>query len=293
MKKIVTHNSSFHTDDIFAVATLLLVEPEARVVRSREKEEIKSADYVIDVGMVYDPSTNRFDHHQLGGAGVRKNGIPYASFGLVWKEFGERLSGGKREAEIIDSFLIQSIDAHDNGVATSESKFGGVKEYSIGDFFSSYLVDYDIDADGIYKIFMGNVDIAKNLLTREVKRAKAMALGENIFKDCYEQSKDKRLIEVPKEGLPWDSIAGRFPEPLYVVYPRRDGNWSIKAVSDITKPYGYQRKALPKEWAAKRDEELQKVTGVADALFCHSKRFMASAGSKEGALKLAEVALNA
>ena len=47
------------------------------------------------------------------------------------------------------------------------------------------------------------------------------------------------------------------------------------------------------EWAGKKDEELQKITGVSDALFAHRKLFMAAAKSKEGALKLAKIALNA
>ena len=34
------------------------------------------------------------------------------------------------------------------------------------------------------------------------------------------------------------------------------------------------------------------ITGVPDAVFVHSKRFMASAKSKEGALKLAKMALD-
>jgi len=36
---------------------------------------------------------------------------------------------------------------------------------------------------------------------------------------------------------------------------------------------------------------LAKVTGVPDATFCHNGRFLAVAKSKEGALKLAEIAL--
>jgi uncharacterized UPF0160 family protein len=39
------------------------------------------------------------------------------------------------------------------------------------------------------------------------------------------------------------------------------------------------------------NEELAQVTGVADAVFCHNKLFMAVAKSKEGAIKLAELAL--
>ena len=104
--KIVTHDSSFHIDDIFAVATTLLKFPDAEAVRSRKEEDYASADMVIDTGLIYDPGTGRFDHHQPGGAGTRENGIQYASFGLMWKQFGEELAGGARKAALIDQKLV-------------------------------------------------------------------------------------------------------------------------------------------------------------------------------------------
>src|SRR3989344_3007663 len=111
--RIVTHDSGFHTDDIFAVAVLLILFPDAEVVRSRDPEVQATADFLVDTGMRYDQARRMFDHHQLGGAGVRTNNIPYASFGLVWKKYGEKIAGGRREAEIIDQKVVQPADAHD------------------------------------------------------------------------------------------------------------------------------------------------------------------------------------
>lgn len=202
-KTILAHDSSFHTDDTFAVAVLLMLFPDAEVVRSRDKADIDAADYVVDVGMVYDPLKNRFDHHMPEGAGVRDNGIPYAAFGLVWKEFGEKLAGGQREAQIIDERLVQPIDAHDNGVAIAEYKFEGVREYTIGDFLYSYLSRSDSGDGKLYEIFMNNVSTAKELLEREIKSAKETVVGEVLVTKLYEESEDKQLIELPDESLPW------------------------------------------------------------------------------------------
>jgi hypothetical protein len=47
MKTIVTHDGNFHVDDVFAVAVLLLVYPEAEVIRSRDKETIEQGDIAI------------------------------------------------------------------------------------------------------------------------------------------------------------------------------------------------------------------------------------------------------
>ena len=76
-KKLITHNGSFHADDIFACATLSLMLEKAgekfEVIRTRDEEIIKTGDYVFDVGGIYDENLNRFDHHQTGGAGIRGN----------------------------------------------------------------------------------------------------------------------------------------------------------------------------------------------------------------------------
>src|SRR3989344_8466592 len=97
--RIVTHNGRFHIDELFGIAAVMLAYPgKHQVLRTRDMEVVASADVVIDVGGIYDPSKNRFDHHQEGGAGLRENGVPYSSFGLVWQKFGEQLSGSKDSA---------------------------------------------------------------------------------------------------------------------------------------------------------------------------------------------------
>jgi len=288
-KTILTHSGSFQADDIFAVAILLLLVPESRVVRSRENDKIASADFVVDVGMIYDPEKRRFDHHQPGGAGERLNGIPYASCGLVWKEYGEKLAGGKEEADLIDNSLMVPLDAHDNGMAIADYRFENVRTYSVVDFLYSYKPTLSANEEELYRIFMQLVGIAKELLVREIVRAKNVIAGEVKVKEIYEASKDKRIIILPAE-LPWGRVFRQKPEVMFIVYPRNDGRWGVEAVQDA----GFiSRKPLPFAWGGKRDGELQKITGVSDAIFCHRGLFMAVAKTRESAIALAEIALNA
>ena len=51
------------------------------------------------------------------------------------------------------------------------------------------------------------------------------------------------------------------------------------------------RKNLPEAWGGLKDEEFVKVSEISDAVFCHRALFMAVAKSREGAVKLAEMAL--
>src|SRR3989344_9093627 len=127
-KKLVTHNGSFHADDVFAAAVLSIYLEKRRetfeIIRTRDEEIIKTGDYVFDVGGIYDADKNRFDHHQKDGAGKRDNNIEYSSFGLVWKKFGKELCNGFEKAiKSIDNRLIAPIDAADNGFDLVEKKY--------------------------------------------------------------------------------------------------------------------------------------------------------------------------
>src|SRR3712207_2394728 len=87
---IATHSGKFHADDVWAVAALYILYPQADLIRTRDPERIATANFVVDVGGIWDPQSGKFDHHQKGFNGARPSGVVYASAGLVWKECGAR-----------------------------------------------------------------------------------------------------------------------------------------------------------------------------------------------------------
>ena len=75
----------------------------------------------------------------------------------------------------------------------------------------------------------------------------------------------------------------------YVVY--QDTNqWRITAMPTSLKSF-HCRVPLREEWRGKRDEELQKVSGIADATFVHASGFTGGAHSFEGIMSLAHKSL--
>ena len=93
------------------------------------------------------------------------------------------------------------------------------------------------------------------------------------------------------EHYPCENIVAEFPEPIFIIYPRKtDNSWGVKAIRDDIKSFK-NRKDLPASWSGLKDEELQKISGVSDAVFCHRALFFAVAKSKEGAIALAKKAL--
>jgi len=302
VKKLITHSGSFHADDIFATAVLtMLLERKGevyQVVRTRDPEIIQSGDYVYDVGGVYDEAANRFDHHQVGGAGQGKYGIDYSSFGLVWKKFGAELCESQKVADIIDKRLVVPIDAGDNGIDLVTNKYE-VSQYVIQNFFSSMQPTWR-EASPVAGLwprenitqdeqFMKCVETAKGLLVREIAHARDFVIAEDKVLEAYNKAKDKRFITLD-EDYPAERTLINFPEPLFVLYPRKDGTWGVKGVPKSLQTF-QPRKTLPEAWGGLTNEKLQNITGVPDAIFAHRALFLAVAQSKEGALKLAEVAL--
>ncbi len=288
-KILVTHNGTFHADDIFATATLsLLLDGNIEVIRTRDEEIIQTADYVYDVGGEYDPDRNRFDHHQKGGAGARENGIPYAAFGLVWRTYGEKLCGSSALAQKIDEYFIQSIDANDNGISTYEVNDNNIGPITIENIFSSFRPTYN-EPEEYDAQFLELVEFAKKVLQRKIIKAQAELQASTIVEEAYTNASDKRVILLDGKYPFFDTLFTH-PEPLYVVAPGIGTTWRVMTINKENKSFE-NRKSLPESWAGLRDQELAIVTGVPDATFCHNGRFLAVAGSREGALKLAELAV--
>ncbi|MEI8223706.1 MAG: MYG1 family protein [bacterium] len=296
MKTIVVHNGIFHPDDVCAAATLqLLLESQGGTgtfIRTRDEAVIETADFVCDVGGIFDPAKNRFDHHQLGGAGARANGIQYASFGLVWKTYGLSLCGNNQGvADFIELKLVAGIDATDNGQAVTENKYEDVKSYGFVDIIFSLLPTWQEESaeEVLLQKFNEAVLLARNVITREIKKATDIVNGELEVEKIYNKTEDKRLIVLNKY-LPWKKKIESFPEPLITVFPNTTGGWVVYCVPEDISAFTSRIK-LPETWAGKNDDELASITGVADAVFCHRARFMAAAKSQKGAVALAKQAL--
>lgn len=124
---LLTHDGTFHADDVCAAAILHGLFPEAPVLRTRDPATLTAAQahpdaLVFDVGGACDPDALCFDHH-FRPTPARPDGAPYAAFGLVWQAYGmavlDRLGvtgdlAGRVHARF-DAAFVAPIDAFDNG----------------------------------------------------------------------------------------------------------------------------------------------------------------------------------
>lgn len=284
-KTIATHNGNFHADDVFSVAALKSIFPSFKLVRTRDLELIAKSDIVIDVGGEYDPDADRFDHHQRGGAGERENGIPYSSFGLIWQKYGVEICGGSQDiANAVDAGLVSTIDAIDCGHV--EGIYEGISlSQTISMFNPTWQEDSNFDA-----CFDEAVDFAARLLKRFIASANGGISAKAIVAKAIDDAEDPRVIVLEKY-TPWKrTVHALSEEALYMVYPSQTGQWRIQTVPVELGSFE-DRKPLPKQWAGLSDNELQEVTGIDDAMFCHNGLFIAGAESFESTMEMASIAL--
>lgn len=286
------HDGKFHADDLFACAALrLYLKGDVTVVRTRDPKIIEFAEYVADVGGINDPGQKRFDHHQHGGAGVRDNGIPYASFGLVWRKYGDELCGSAQIAARVDAKLVAPIDADDNGFSLVQSTHT-IAPYGLPSVLYTLRPTWKEDPKMYDTSFMELLPLAEKIISREIVIARDALAAHEIVEQAFEHALDKRCVELDAP-YPFKETLCAHTEPLYIVSPRTgDSKWKVECVPK--NPFGFEnRKSFPEAWAGLRDHDFARVTGVPDAVFCHNGRFLAVANTKEGAWALAKLALAA
>lgn len=286
MKKIVTHNGGFHADEVFAIAALQLhlgIE-NVEIIRTREQSLIDSADWVVDVGGVYDATKLRFDHHQ-NGAPVRENGVPYAAFGLVWQHIGEALSGSVEIAAKIEEKLVMSIDADDVGMSLYELNEKNINPVTLAGVVALFCPPRDSGED-VDKAFLKVVDIARDLIEISIKKTKLKEEMKVLVEEKYLSTEDKQVIVFDKPVS--CSLLIDYPDTLLMINPSNleGDSWSVVAVP-VKKGTFETRISFPGSWLGLRDEELAQVSGVKDAIFCHKSGYMFKVGSREGALEVA------
>lgn len=310
--RIVTHSGSFHADDVFGVAVLAALHPDHEIERTRDAQAIARGDFAVDVGGEWDAARGRFDHHQRGFDGARASGEGYASAGLVWREFGagyvaqvarsmgEDLPAGTlaRIAEEIDASLVRYLDLVDTGAATvAPGAFGLSTQVAV--LNSTWLEEQGLDAGARARLqlerFREGMAVVERFLHRLVQRRIGQELAADRVRGA-ERLLGGRLLALAEGGMPWTGVVVQeMPGVLLVLYAESDegGERHILRTVPVEAGSFANRMDLPADWAGLRDEELAAATGVADALFCHTNRFIAVARSRAGALRLAELALQA
>lgn len=295
---LITHDGTFHADEVFSAAVLTALYPDATLLRSRAPEILAMTGGVImfDVGGAYDPAHGRFDHHQPC-APKREDGSSISAFGQVWDHFGEafltHLGVSEKHLsavhENIRDRIARPIDLTDNG-ELAPGDFGPLGGLTIPSMINDMNLPNGAKPYKQDQAFSEAVALAhcflKGRIAQVVMRMELRAMIVEAVKAC-----DDPILFLP-EGGPFNrAIRDEGAEHImFVAYPR-GSDWVLNGVRPDPESYDL-RLELPAAWAGLEGESLAQVSGIPDARFCHRNLFLAVAGSRDGVIAMAEAALD-
>lgn len=271
--KMIVHDGKMHADDIFAAALARYINPNIKIIRTREIPE------GFD-GLIADVGNGRYDHHQDKKYRVNTNTgenyiddygniKTYAAFGLLAKDILPGLIGDK-SYYTIDHQFISVMDNSDN--------YGTFND--VGYLFEGFNPIWNTDDNPDDK-FEEAVKIAttflKQLIEREMARTEAIPYVKNALK----QMKDNILIL--DKRAPWQGMAKK-SSALLTIYPV-DNGFAIQTVQEdgADARTNTSKILLPEEWLANPPEGLT---------FCHTELFFAIFDTKENAILAAKSIIN-
>ncbi len=292
---LITHSGKFHADDVFATAFLTWIIDNPVVCRINNVPDDIGSDVIV-----YDVGFGKFDHHQKEFDLRHENGVKYASFGLLYKEFGlEYLKSiypnYTNYAEIVFSMvehdIVESIDAIDNGEFPDVNTSYNYKSLDsiIGDFNVSWNEDVDND---IY--FLNAVDVASVILSSSIKKCFAKALAKEKVDLAIENSSNHVMLldeYMPFKDFVLSSNNPKALDILFCITPSNRGGYCVHTIP-VSKGTYVTRLDFPKSWGGLVDLELQEVSGIKSASFCHSSLFLAVCGTLDDAYLMTKLAID-
>ena len=307
--KVQTHNGCFHTDELFAIAMLRILDPSIEIIRTRVIPEDLTDTILVDVGRIYDPDNLKFDHHQLDGP-TRPSGVKYASAGLIFKEYGTILIGkiikdktSPHISKIFDDFdkYLIVIDMIDNGQSTNLI-LGDI--ITINTLVASYVpIGRVYDQKSEDESFMKILQIIQDFIISTIIRLHFKYEYASYAMAALKKTiKDESQIIIFHEAGPFVQTFTEYLEgvdlkiiPKVVIFPANeiDGNksWMIRGLPKNSIDWAIIL-PCPIEWRGKTADEFCQITGVEGSLFAHASGFLVGADTYEHAITLAKKWVN-
>jgi uncharacterized UPF0160 family protein len=287
VKIIGTHNGIFHADEVLAISMLsIFYDDNITVLRTRDPDVLKTCDILVDIG------GGDFDHHMYGGNGVRSNKTPYASAGLVWKNFGLeilfKLNCPKALAtkvySKVDATIVEAVDKIDNGIETS----------SFFEFIPSFVPKWNEKFDAVDSKFNMAVNCTKTIFRELVLEIIATEKANTLLYNLLREKGETNILQIPSQNIKWqESIilfnqTANFPVD-FVIFPYPNGGYAAQAVpKSLDNPFS-KRIPFPNAWAGQTNK-LPAISGVKTAEFCHNNLFFARAQTLNDVRKMCNLA---
>ncbi|XP_047439846.1 UPF0160 protein MYG1, mitochondrial [Mugil cephalus] len=324
VKKIGTHNGTFHCDEVLA-CFLLRQLPEyadAEIIRTRDPARLAECDVVVDVGGEFDPKRHRYDHHQRSFTETFHSLCPekrwvtkLSSAGLVYLHFGRRLLAQLTQLKEDDKQLealydkvyenfVEAVDAVDNGI----SQYDGEARYTVSSTLSSRVgflnprwnsKSQDTEESFKKALKMVGEEFLEQVDFYRSAWLPARELVEEAIKNRHQVDPSGEVLVFTVGGCPWKEHLFALEKELqvetpikFILYPDQEKKWRIQCVPAGLNTF-QNRLSLPEEWRGVRDEALSELSGIKGCIFVHAGGFIGGNKTQEGVLEMARRTLQA
>lgn len=293
--KIVTHDGTFHTDEVFAIALIKkFITSKVEVVRTRDENILNEAKedkniFVIDVGREYNFHKRNFDHHQREFNITWENeDVLFSSCGLIWgflKKRGYLKKFSKFTLNNIEKKLIKKIDAHDNGQCF----------WSLSNMIKICNRDDNTEEDfnkalNIATTYLDNIFYQEN---------HSYELHSTFRKDLQQYDDNKIFISSISNNSSFLKHLSNKTNALILIYEQKDSDdfsrWYSKAITKQKNDNGEKSiiSALaPESWRGLSDEELVLKTAMKGSIFVHKTGYLCVSKNKKTAINMAKAMLD-
>lgn len=258
---LICHSGRFHADDVFATVFLCRYFDRPLTI-ARVSELPKSYE-----GIAYDIGFGKFDHHQLGGNGFHRDGIPYAAFGLLWKELGMGYcSRFTSQTELLFNSVekfVEGIDAYDNGMFHSHNDLTVNISMCIG-FFNPAWNDSSEKASN--RAFLAAVTFADSIFENFFKKALADISARDLLKSEVKACTSDVLIL--DRFIPFSSLPEIKDRINYLVYPSNRGGYNIQILNN--------RLRFKRELCGLSRKDLNRLLDMKSVVFVHNSGRLAT-----------------
>ena len=212
-KLIITHNKTFHADEVTAVALLRVFTDENIIVNrvDHNTTDFSNCDLVIDIGKKFD-GVKYFDHHQYKGG--------KSSAGLIW----DYLNLNDKYPKI--SKLIDLIDKNDTGVQKAKPfEFSSLIKCFNSSDLNSKLQDEQ---------FNKAVEFAITIITSLKNMQEDLINAKKIVKNSFNFDSNPNIIELEEFTPHWTTYinGNTTPNIKAVVWEdEEEGVWKVKVPS--------------------------------------------------------------
>lgn len=264
--KMIVHNGKMHSDDIFAAALAKFINPNIKIIRTRDIPE----DFD---GLIADVGNGRYDHHEINKYRQNKNTDEinedifgnketYAAFGLLARDILPGLIGEK-SYYTIDHQFISALDNSDN--------YGTFNDVSY--LFEMFNPNWN-SSESQDEAFLNAVNIAELFIRKIIEKENARNEAIPYVTKKIKEMKNHLLIL--DKRAPWQGLAKK-SDALLTIYPV-DNGFAVQAVQEnnMDSRTNKTKISLPNKWLT------EKVEGL---IFCHNGLYFAIFDTKENAIK--------